>query len=99
MHVDKEIDKRTARARNECVSAGDFYSCEEAIHRLNDYLDHELTEEERQVVLRHLEICKSCLPRFTFEQTLIVSLRQKLNGTRMPDTVRVRLHTLLRISE
>lgn len=98
-HVDNQPDKRAVRAVSECVSAGDFYSCEEAIHRLNDYLDHELTEEERLVVLKHLEICKSCLPRFTFEQTLIVSLRQKLNSARMPDTIRVRLHTLLHITE
>ena len=49
----------------DCASA-DFYSCEEAVKRLNEYLDHEMTDEERVVVLKHLEICRPCLRRFTF---------------------------------
>lgn len=88
-----------ARAVSDCVSANDFYSCEAAIRRLHEYLDHELSDEERAVVIRHLEICKSCMPRFTFEQTLIVSLRQKMKSAHMPETVRLRLHSLLRIRE
>src|SRR5579875_3513258 len=82
----------------EC-SGMDPYSCEEAIKRLNDYLDHELSEGERAVVLKHLEICKPCLGRFTFEQTLIISLRQKLTLLKAPDTVRGKLHSILRQQE
>lgn len=82
----------------ECVGI-DPYSCEEAIKRLNDYLDHELSEAERVVVLKHLEICKPCLGRFTFEQTLVISLRQKLTRLRAPDSLREKLHGLLRSQE
>lgn len=82
----------------ECIEV-DFYSCEEAVKRLNEYLDHELTESERVVVLKHLELCKPCLRRFTFEQTLIVSLRQKINRLCTPQPVRDKLHHLLRNSE
>src|SRR5580658_1335522 len=64
--------------KRECVG-DDYYSCEEAIKRLNEYLDHQLTQEERAVVIKHLEICKPCLSRFSFEQTLIISLRTKLS--------------------
>jgi len=85
-------------ARSECVGM-DPYSCEECIKRLNDYLDHELSEGERVVVLKHLEICKPCLGRFTFEQTLIVSLRQKITLVRAPETLRQKLHALLRHTE
>ena len=47
---DKDAEmKRTA----DCVDR-DFYSCEEAVKRLNEYLDHEMTPEERVVVLKHL---------------------------------------------
>lgn len=79
-----------------CVGAADFYSCDEAIRRLNDYLDHELTEPERVVVIKHLEICKSCFSRFTFEQTLIVSLRRKVTCLHAPEGLLQRLHGLLR---
>ena len=70
--MDEQVKKSGA-----CVGI-DIYSCEEAIKRLNEYLDHQLTDEERVVVMRHLEICKPCFSRFTFEQNLIVSVRAKL---------------------
>lgn len=82
-----------------CANASDIYSCEEALRRLNDYLDHELTPDERVVVIQHLEICKPCFKRFSFEQTLIVSLREKLTHLRAPETLRAKLHILLRRPE
>ncbi len=77
------------------LSGADFYSCEEAIKRLNEYLDHQLSPAEAIVVMRHLEICRPCLRRFTFEQTLVVSLRQKANASAMPSALRDKLHLLL----
>ncbi len=101
-HVDKQqhMDEAgEAVAKAYCANAGDIYSCEEALRRLNDYLDHELTADERVIVLQHLEICKPCFKRFSFEQTLIVSLRQKLTSVCAPETLRTKLHILLRRSE
>jgi len=83
--------------KQECVGV-DFYSCEEAIKRLNEYLDHQLTVDERVVVIKHLEICKPCLSRFTFEQDLIVSIRTKLCGMGMPQPLKDKLKGLLRQS-
>jgi len=85
------------QVREECMGI-DPYECEEAIQRLNDFLDHQLTEPERAVVLKHLEICRPCLRRFTFEQTLIVSLRQKVTRVCAPQALRDKLHSLLRQS-
>ena len=82
-------------AKDVCGSV-DFYSCEEAIKRLNEYLDHELNEDERTVVIKHLEICKPCLSRFTFEQKLMVSIRTKLCGMAAPQNLRDKLKGLLR---
>jgi len=78
----------------ECLSA-DFYSCEEAVKRLNEYLDHQLTAEEQVIVLKHLEICRPCLKRFSFEQTLVVSLRRKVLLLCVPSSLRLKLHGLL----
>ncbi len=74
----------------------DFYSCEAAIRWLNEYLDHELTEPERIIVLKHLEFCRPCMSRFTFEQTLVISIRQKVSRLCAPPTLREKLHGLLR---
>ncbi len=82
----------------DCISA-DYYSCEEAVRRLNEYLDHEMNAEERTVVLRHLEICRSCLTRFSFEQTLVVSLRQKVLLLCAPPSLREKLRGLLHDQE
>jgi len=82
----------------DCVGV-DFYSCEEAVKRLNEYLDHEMTAAERADVLKHLEICRPCLSRFTFEQTLVVSLRQKVSVMCIPSTLREKLFLLLREEE
>ena len=85
------------KQREECIR--DYYSCEEAVKRLNEYLDHELTPDERIVVLKHLEICRPCLKRFSFEQTLVVSLRQKVTHLCAPSALREKLHSLLREKE
>ena len=95
--MDEEL-QRAAPSVPDCLGI-DFYSCEEAVRRLNEYLDHELTEGERVVVLKHLEICRPCLRRFTFEQTLIVSLRQKITVLCVPSALREKLHGLLRERE
>ena len=80
------------------LCGGDIYSCDEAIRRLNDYLDHELNEQERMVVIKHLELCRPCLSRFTFEQTLVVSLREKVAHLHLPDSLKEKLHILLQNS-
>ena len=90
--------KQEAQKASECTEV-DYYSCEEAVKRLNEYLDHQMTDPERAVVMRHLEICRPCLRRFTFEQTLVVSLRQKVAHLCVPVTLREKLYALLRDKE
>lgn len=89
------MSDETPKQPDQCTGI-DYYSCEEAIKRLNEYLDHELSESERTVVLRHLEICKPCLKRFSFEQTLMVSIRAKLNILCTPAPLKDKLRDLIR---
>jgi anti-sigma factor (TIGR02949 family) len=72
----------------------DYFSCEEAITRLNAYLDQELTPSERADVVKHLGICKPCLERFHFEESLMVSLRAKMSAITAPIQLRERLGKL-----
>jgi anti-sigma factor (TIGR02949 family) len=74
----------------------DYFSCETAITRLNDYLDHELAPEERAVVKKHLEICEPCLEKFNFEQNLIASLRQRMQSIACPHVLKTKLGDLIR---
>jgi len=92
------VTDKSTDGRMSCTGI-DFYSCEEALNRLNEYLDHELNDAERMVVLKHLEICKPCFSRFSFEQTLVVSLREKIVALAAPESVRLKLKGLLRQRE
>lgn len=71
------------------------YSCEEAFRRLDDYLDRELAEGDRQLVEEHLAVCAACAREFTFEASVINSVRAKLASPAVPDTLRARVRALL----
>ena len=44
--------------------------CEEALHRLLDFLDAELHGESLHELEQHLERCRSCFSRMEFEKRL-----------------------------
>jgi mycothiol system anti-sigma-R factor len=41
--------------------------CEQAIHRVYEYLDGELTVWRRRAIARHLDECPPCAQGFVFE--------------------------------
>jgi anti-sigma factor (TIGR02949 family) len=44
--------------------------CEQALKQILEYVDHELSENERAAVEHHLHTCKSCFSRVEFERRL-----------------------------
>jgi anti-sigma factor (TIGR02949 family) len=44
--------------------------CEQALRRLFDFLDHELDDDERSAMQRHISTCRSCYSRADFERRL-----------------------------
>jgi anti-sigma factor (TIGR02949 family) len=77
-------------------SSFDYFSCEEAIKRLNDYLDSELNPAEKEDVMRHLKVCQPCLERFHFQKVLIISLREKMRHVIAPTTLKDKLSALMK---
>jgi anti-sigma factor (TIGR02949 family) len=59
-------------------------TCQEAFHRLNDYLDRELTQEEIRMVQAHLEICATCAMEFQFEANVLKQIRAKVRQIQAP---------------
>lgn len=51
--------------------------CSEAIESLYTFLDGELTEERRAVIVEHLDDCSPCLEAFDFEAELRVVIASK----------------------
>jgi anti-sigma factor (TIGR02949 family) len=50
-------------------------SCEQALARLFEYLDHELGEQETREMQEHLKLCRACFSRAEFERALKQALR------------------------
>lgn len=59
-------------------------SCKEAIARLDDYIDRELSPREQVLVARHLKFCHRCAERFRFEAEIVDGLRAKLERIEAP---------------
>ena len=62
----------------------DIYGCREALERLDDYLDRELSHEEQRKVGQHLKICHECARKFAFEHDLVNGLREKTQQVALP---------------
>ncbi len=62
----------------------DRYACAEVFERLNDYLDRELDESERELVKAHLEACAVCAAEFIFEGRVASEIRCKLSRIAAP---------------
>ena len=60
-------------------------NCEQALHRLFEFLDHELDAQERDAVQYHLSTCRSCFSRADFERRLKQKLRELRQGEPMAD--------------
>ena len=73
----------------------DRYTCEQVFQRLNDYLDHELTHREIELVEEHLATCAACASEYRFEGQLLESLRAKLTNPTLPPDLAARIRAAL----
>jgi anti-sigma factor (TIGR02949 family) len=54
--------------------------CREAVDRLYEFLDRELTPELRTEVQRHLDACSGCFRHFEFERAYLRFLEARARG-------------------
>jgi anti-sigma factor (TIGR02949 family) len=73
----------------------EYNQCQEAVLRLTEYLSHELRPEEEDEVQRHLSQCKGCFSKFHFEETLLRTIRERVDQVRAPGTLRNRILSLI----
>lgn len=59
-------------------------ACQDALRRLDDYLDRVLSSGELLQVERHLEECLHCAEVFHFEGTLLRGLKARLRRLSIP---------------
>ena len=69
--------------------------CEEALKRLLELIDGELSDGEQDAMRRHLGTCRSCFSRMEFEQRIKQRLAA-LPADDAPATLRQRVHDLIK---
>lgn len=69
----------------------DRYTCEEALRRVEDFLDRELTPGEMQHVQGHLDTCAACTAQFRFEREVLDGLKEKIRRISLPPELQDRI--------
>ena len=52
-------------------------NCDDAIHRLYQFIDGELTPDRRAAIQQHLDACPPCFEAFDFEAELRIVISQR----------------------
>jgi mycothiol system anti-sigma-R factor len=68
--------------------------CDDAVHRLYEFLDGELDDNRRAHIKRHIDECMPCLEAFDFEAELRLVIAQKCKD-QVPDRLRARIFMAL----
>ena len=68
--------------------------CNETLRELYQYLDGELTEDDRTHIQEHLDDCSPCLEAFDFEAELRMVIRHRCIE-QVPDELRARVEAAL----
>ncbi len=70
-------------------------SCEEALKRVFEYLDHALAEAEHCEIEHHLSLCRSCYSRVEFERRLKQHL-QDVGKEKAPPALQARVRGIVK---
>jgi len=65
--------------------------CDEALERLYEYLDGELTPDVEAAVRRHLVVCAPCLRIYDFERAFLRFLEARTRAADAPPELRRQL--------
>jgi mycothiol system anti-sigma-R factor len=64
--------------------------CDDAVHRLYEFLDGELDDSRRAHIQQHLDECLPCLEAFDFEAELRQVIAMKCRD-QVPESLRLRI--------
>ena len=72
-----------------------YNECQEAVKRLTEFLDKELGPNEEAQVQQHLRACRGCFTKFHFEETLLRTIRERVEAVRAPSSLRDKILGLI----
>lgn len=70
-------------------------TCAQAIEKIYDFLDGELTPQVEEGIRAHLAICRKCYPNFRHEEVFLRFLEQRARMEKAPPELRRRIMQML----
>ncbi len=75
-------------------------NCQEALERLFEYLDGELTARNAAEIRRHVEVCEGCYPEVKFTTEFRDALHRAALGQPVcPESLRERVRSIIQEQE
>lgn len=74
---------------------GPALTCAEAVERVYEFLDGELTPEVDEQIRAHLAVCTRCIPAFEHERVFLRFLERRALIVRAPPALRRRIFRAL----
>ncbi len=70
-------------------------TCAQAIEKIYEFLDGELTPQVEEGIRAHLAICRKCYPNFRHEEVFLRFLEQRARMEKAPPELRRRIMRML----
>jgi anti-sigma factor (TIGR02949 family) len=70
-------------------------TCAEALERIYEFLDGELTSEVEERIRQHLGVCRQCYPQFRHEEVFLRFLERRAQIVSAPPALRRRIMQML----
>lgn len=70
-------------------------TCAQAIEKIYEYLDGELTPQVEEGIRAHLAVCRKCYPNFRHEEVFLRFLEQRARIEEAPPDLRRRIMKML----
>lgn len=68
-------------------------NCQQALERVYEFLDQEITEEQADEIRMHLAACEPCFDEVETRVALKALIKRCCSGERAPDALRLRIVT------
>ncbi|MBI1746745.1 MAG: zf-HC2 domain-containing protein [Acidobacteria bacterium] len=94
-HVWMQWLKSKLRVGKSPVPRGPMVTCRQVIELLSDYINHELSPEDKTELDKHMQGCQNC-ETFLYTLSQSVDLLRDLRVEDIPDDVSSRLRNFLR---
>ena len=70
-------------------------TCAQAIEKIYEFLDGELTPQVEEAIRAHLAICRKCFPHFRHEEVFLRFIEQRARIEAAPPELRRRIMQML----